>query len=60
MGRPRTLRETASKARGLWYGALITGAVTGAITFGVAADLYHAHRRAVRARRPVMKGAPPA
>lgn len=47
----RTLRGTASGARRLWYGALISGGITGALIGGIAADTVHAHRRAARARR---------
>lgn len=49
--RPKHIRDTVSHARQLWYGALIGGGVTGAITFGIAADTIHAHRRAAQARR---------
>lgn len=51
MTRPKHIRELARRARTLWYGALITGGVTGAVVGGLAGDTFYAHRRAARARR---------
>lgn len=56
--RPVEIHATVSRARRMFYGALIGGGVTGAVAFGLAADFYHAHRRAARARRNASKGAP--